>query len=215
MKPIQFSIIYAFFSLLIYVSPAFSFYSHGKINNQLTYGNIEVFSTESKHYMKVRGYIKNNSKNECYLSAKIQFCNIHKTIINSAHIVENIMPGQTFRFEKFLNKGENYKDTKGAHHINWDIRSFNEKKPVKTPKKPASKKTDYQPKANYKKKSYIQKRATQPSYNPPAEKNNVVLVLKNGRRINAISYQNQGNSIKVFIPGGSVSFQKESIKKIE
>jgi len=201
--------------LLIYATPALSFYSHGSINAQLSYQNIEVFPTSSKHYMKVRGYIKNNSKHECYLSAYIQFCNIHKTIINSARIVENIKSGQTLSFESFLKKGENYRDTKGAHHINWDIRSFREKKPLKIQKKPASKNTDYQPRANYKKDSYIQESTTQPSYNPPAENNNVAVVLKNGRRINAISYQDRGDSIKVFISGGSVSFQKESIEKIE
>lgn len=130
MKPIQFSIIFVFFSLLVYVSPASSFYSHGRINDQLSYSNIKVFPTASKHYLKVRGDIKNTSKYECYLSAYIQFCNIHKTIINRALIVENIMPGQTLSFDSFLKKGENYRDTKGAHHISWNIRTFREKKPV-------------------------------------------------------------------------------------
>lgn len=95
-----------------------------------------------------------------------------------------------------------------------EIRKPDPQKTQTATKRKKTHNSKYQNQNDYKKQPAAQLEPADAPYRPSVKKETIIFVLKNGRRIPAMSYQNEGDSWKLFITGGAIFFEKDAVKEI-
>lgn len=128
------------FVVFFTASQAQSFDKRGKISGEVSYYNIKVYQP-SKYSIKVCGYLKNNTEHKIFISADLIFQRVTKTKINWGRVVENIKPNSSIFFDVYLERKDNFRHTKEALHLKWDVDDLNVYKPYKKTSKAKYKST--------------------------------------------------------------------------